>query len=76
MEEAARRSEGFSMAYVQEIVVSALLECAHDEIVPGDDCLFKSLNTLRVQRKSASKPGESMDERESVGFCAPGNGKC
>jgi hypothetical protein len=76
LEEAARRSEGFSMAYVQEIVVSALLECAHDDLAPGDDCLFKSLNTLRVQRKSASKPGESMDERESVGFCASGNGKC
>lgn len=73
--EVARRSEGFSMAYVQEIVVSALLECAHDELVPGDDRLFKSLDTLRVQRKSASKLGESMDERESVGFCASGNGK-
>jgi hypothetical protein len=70
---AARRSEGFSMAYVQEIVVSALLECAHDELAPGDDYLFKSLDTLRVQRKSASKPGESMDERESVGFCQSNN---
>ena len=71
---AARRSEGFSMAYVQEIVVNALLECAHDETVPGDDCLFKSLDTLRVQRKSASKPGESMDEKETVGFFQSNNG--
>lgn len=62
------------MAYVQEIVVSALLECAHDELTPGDDCLFKSLDTLRIQRKSASKPGESIDERESVGFCQSNNG--
>ena len=31
LEMIARRSEGFSMAYVQEIVVSALLECAHDD---------------------------------------------
>jgi hypothetical protein len=75
MQEAARRSEGFSMAYVQEIVVSALLECANDETVPGDDGLFRSLDTLRVQRKSASKPGESMDERESVGFSPSNNGK-
>ena len=74
LQEAARRSEGFSMAYVQEIVVNALLECAHDELVPGDDCLFKSLNTLRVQRKSASKPGESMDEKETVGFFQSNNG--
>jgi hypothetical protein len=74
LELAARRSEGFSMAYVQEIVVNALLECAHDELVPHDDYLLKSLDTLRVQRKSASKPGELMNERESVGFSASDNG--
>src|SRR6185312_14088076 len=34
LETAVRRSEGFSMAYVQEIVVSALLECAHDDQPP------------------------------------------
>lgn len=74
LQEAARRSEGFSMAYVQEIVVSALLECVHDEVVPNDDFLFKSLDTLSVQRKSASKPGEPMDGRESVGFSPSNNG--
>lgn len=74
LQEAARRSEGFSMAYVQEIVVSALLECANEEIVPNDSFLLKSLNTLRVQRKSASKPGESMDEKETVGFFQSNNG--
>ncbi|MGE0469542.1 MAG: AAA family ATPase [Nitrospira sp.] len=70
----ARRSEGFSMAYVQEIVVSALLECTHGDQPPNDDHLLKSLDTLRRQRKEASKPGESMDARESVGFCGLGNG--
>ncbi len=70
LETAARRSEGFSMAYVQEIVVSALLECTHDDQPPNDDHLFKSLDTLRTQRKSVSKQTESMDERETVGFCA------
>ena len=74
LQTAARRSEGFSMAYVQEIVVSALLECAHDEITPDDDCLFRSLDTLSVQRKSASKPGEPIDGRESVGFFQSNNG--
>ena len=70
LETVARRSEGFSMAYVQEIVVSALLECTHDDLPPNDDHLFKSLDTLRKQRKEASKPGELMEDRESVGFCA------
>jgi ATP-dependent 26S proteasome regulatory subunit len=70
LEVAARRSDGFSMAYVQEIVVSTLLECAHDDQPPNDAHLFKSLDMLRMQRKEASKPWESMDERESVGFYA------
>ncbi len=69
LETTARRSEGFSMAYVQEIVVSALLECTHDDLPPNDDHLLKSVETLRMQRKEASKPGESMEEREAVGFC-------
>jgi ATPase family associated with various cellular activities (AAA) len=74
LETVARQSEGFSMAYVQEIIVSALLECAHDEADPTDEHLLKSLATLRLQRKEASKPGESMEERETVGFCALNNG--
>ncbi len=73
LETVARRSEGFSMAYVQEIMVNALLECAHDDSRPSDDHLLKSLDTLRLQRKEASKPGESMDERETVGFYASEN---
>ena len=68
LETVARRSDGFSMAYVQEIIVSALLECTHDDLPPTDDHLFKSLDILRMQRKEASKPGEAMGERESVGF--------
>ena len=74
LETAARRSDGFSMAYVQEIVVNTLLECAHGNQPPNDDHLFKSLYKLRVQRKEASKLGESMEERESVGFCSSKNG--
>ncbi len=74
LETTARRSEGFSMAYVQEIVVSALLECTHDDLPPSDDHLLKSLDVLRMQRKEASKPGESMDGQETVGFCASANG--
>jgi len=74
IETTARRSDGFSMAYVQEIVVSALLECTHDDLPPNDDHLLKSLDALRIQRKESAKPGESMEERESVGFCTSDNG--
>ena len=74
LETPARRTDGFSTAYVQEIVVNALLECAHDEQLPNDDHLFKSLDTLRLQRKEASKPGEAMEERETAGFCVLENG--
>ncbi len=45
------------MAYVQEVVVNALLECAHEEVDPADAHLVKSLDTVRLQQKSASKPG-------------------
>ena len=56
------------MANVQEIAVNAMLECAHDEVGPTDDHLFRSLDTLRLQRKEASKPGESLEQPEGVGF--------
>lgn len=73
MEEAARKSDSFSMAYVQEIVVNTLLSSAHNGDTPEDEALLKSVETLRTQRKEASKPGESMDERETVGFCQSNN---
>jgi hypothetical protein len=69
LEEAARKSDGFSMAYVQEIVVNALLECAHNGDGPQDDLLLRSLETLRLQRKAASKDDAPLADRESVGFC-------
>lgn len=74
LREAAKRSDGFSMAYVQEIVVNALLGCAHDEACPDDQALLNSVETLKKQRKSASRPGDQVVERESVGFCHPNNG--
>jgi ATP-dependent 26S proteasome regulatory subunit len=74
LQEVARESHGFTMAYVQEVVVNALLDCAHQGYVPEDDHLVKSVDALRSQRKSAGKPGESIDERENVGFCGSKNG--
>jgi hypothetical protein len=69
LEDAARKSQGFSMAYVQEIVVNALLESAHSGTSPSDADLARSLDILRLQRKCASKQVESLEEQESVGFC-------
>jgi hypothetical protein len=57
------------MAYVQEIVINALLECAHAGNKPDDAHLRHSLETLKAQRKTASKEEESMADRESLGFC-------
>lgn len=68
LEEAANKSDGFSMAYVQEILVNALLECAHADIVPNDAHLLKSVETLKKQRRSASRADESLADRESLGF--------
>jgi len=69
LREVARKSEGFSMAYVQEIVVNAVLRCVYDAALPDGDMLLGSLETLRSQRKSASKDDEVLIERESLGFC-------
>jgi hypothetical protein len=69
LDEAARKSDGFSMAYVQEIVVNALLECAHEGIVPHDAALLKSVEMLRGQRRAASKDDEMLEDRQSLGFC-------
>lgn len=71
LREVARKSEGFSMAYVQEIVVNAVLRCVEDGAVSDDDTLQRSMETLRVQRRSASKDDELLIERESLGFCQP-----
>ena len=64
----ALRSHGFSMAYVQEIVINALLACAHESTVPDDHAIRRSFETLRKQLSSATKPGESIGARERLGF--------
>ncbi len=57
------------MAYVQEIIVSALLECTHDDLPPSDDHLLKSVDTLRSNAKKLRNRGNRW-RRETVGFCA------
>lgn len=68
LENAALNSNGFSMAYVQEIIVTALLECAHNGDSPKDDHLLKSLETLKAQRKASSREQESLADRNDIGF--------
>jgi len=71
LDKVARKSGGFSMAYVQEIIVNALLACAHTSVTPEDKHLLWSLKTLKAQRKAASKSEEDLAERESLGFRVP-----
>lgn len=71
IQEAAEKSHGFSMAYVQEIVVNALLESAHNEAMPTDSDLLRSLETLRSQKRSASRKGSTLEEYDSMGFTLP-----
>lgn len=71
LEEVARRSDGFSMAYVQEIVVNALLRSVDEGGKPKDEALVRSLATMATQRKSAGK-SEEVGPRESLGFACAG----
>jgi ATP-dependent Zn protease len=64
----AEETSGFSMAYLQEIIVNALIHCAHNDTVPTDKHLLDSLADLKAQRINASKPVEDLDTRENLGF--------
>lgn len=68
LDEAARLSDGFSMAYTQEIVVNALLLSAKQGGVPLDHHLISSARTLRKQLKTARKAEESRLEADGIGF--------
>ena len=68
LEEVAEKSKNFTMAYVQEIIVNALLDCAHAGRDPDDASLLRSVKTLKAQRKAASKQEEIIADRENLGF--------
>lgn len=59
------------MAYVQEIVVNALLRSVDRGGQTEDDALTTSLATMADQRKSAAK-SDDVAARESVGFACTG----
>lgn len=71
LREVAQRSHGFPMTYVQEVVVNALFECAHNGTSPNDPDLLRSFDAIRLQRRCASKGVESLEEQDNVGFCLP-----
>jgi hypothetical protein len=71
MQEAAEKSHGFSMTYVQEIVVNALLESAHNGTIVTDSGLLRSLETLRSQKRNASSKGNTLEAYDSMGFALP-----
>ena len=71
LEEVARRSEGFSMACIQEIVVNALLRSVDEGGAPKDDALRTSLATMAIQLKSAGK-SDAVTAREPLGFACTG----
>ena len=71
LREVAQRSHGFSMTYVQEVVVNALLESAHNGTSPNDPDLLRSFDAIRLQRRCASKGVESLEEQDNVGFALP-----
>ncbi len=56
------------MAYVQEIVVNALLQNANNGGKPHDEALLESLDILKRQRRAASKDDEKVEDRGKVGF--------
>lgn len=51
LNEVARNSNGFSMAYVQEIVLNTLLQSASNGGRPDDGGWLESLDILKRQRR-------------------------
>lgn len=68
LEEAAKRAQGFSMAYVQELVVNALFDAASEEREPKDVDLLKSVDVMKNQRRDASKATPRLEQEDAVGF--------
>lgn len=68
---AARATAGFSMAYVQETIMSALMLAVHAGAAPADTHLDESIQQLRSQIKGAASPTEAVGGGGSIGFGVP-----
>jgi len=74
-EEAARRTEGFTMAYVQEAVTGALLRCMCKKREFTAKELIDSIGKLKEQKQSGDRPDAMIPQHGSVGFVTVnGNG--
>lgn len=72
LEEAAEKSQGWTMAQVQEVVVSAILQAVHARRDPGDDDLRLSVERLSEQYRTTQKVNGAIPSPQQVGF--HGNG--
>ena len=72
LDEVARLSQGFSMAYVQEILASAVAYSIRDDREPTEQDLFEAVDVLRKQirgaRTAMPRVGHSND---GLGFRVP-----
>ncbi len=65
---AARMSDGFTMAYVQEAVVGAMLQALHGNRKPEDGDLLSSIEKLRKQYVQNQKSDGCLSTIQAVGF--------
>lgn len=72
MDEVARASAGMTMAYVQELVVSAMLQALHEGREPQDADLIASVKKLREQFRSTTKATGAIPEPQAMGFACEG----
>ncbi|MBI4347353.1 MAG: ATP-binding protein [Elusimicrobia bacterium] len=69
---AAATTGGFSMAYVQEAVISALMSAIHERAQPADGHLEEAVRQLRAQIKAASSDSRPINGTHAMGFGAGG----
>lgn len=70
---AAAASAGFSMAYVQEAVVSALMLAVHEKAPPQDEHLAEALRQLKGQIRTAVNGTKVIGAGHDVGFTLHGD---
>lgn len=64
LEQVANETKGFSMAYVQEIITSAMLSSVYQKRDTTDADLFESLANVKEQMKYASKFSDLKEDSE------------
>ncbi|MDE2291992.1 MAG: ATP-binding protein, partial [Elusimicrobia bacterium] len=75
LQRAAERSAGFTMAYAQEAVVSALLAALFEKRTATDADLLASVDELAQQVREGHKKDGLLKADAPVGFAASSNGR-